>query len=69
MKYLPLSLVLLVGCLVVVFFAVRGSERYELLINNAQIVDGTGAPAVRGSIGVRGGIRTTPFVGCHSPSC
>ncbi len=55
MKYLPLSLVLLVGCLVVVFFAVRGSERYDLLINNAQIVDGTGAPAVRGSIGVRGG--------------
>lgn len=55
MKYLPLSLLLLFCGLVVVFFAVRGSERYDLLIHNARIVDGTGAPAVRGSIGVRGG--------------
>lgn len=55
MKFLPLSLLLLFCGLVVVFFAVRGTERYDLLIRDARIVDGTGGPAVRGNIAVRGG--------------
>jgi len=55
MKNLPLPLLLIVGCLIIVFFVVRGSERYDLLIRNARIVDGTGAPAVRGNIAVRDG--------------
>lgn len=52
MKYIPLLLLLLVCCLVVIF---GRPEPYDLLIRNALIVDGTGAPPVRGSIAVRDG--------------
>jgi N-acyl-D-amino-acid deacylase len=53
MRYLPFPLLLLVCGLV--FFFSRRAERYDLLIRNARIVDGTGTPAVRGSIAVREG--------------
>jgi N-acyl-D-amino-acid deacylase len=52
MKYLPLFLLLLMCGVVVVFCR---PEPYDLLIRNAMIVDGTGAPAVRGNIAVKGG--------------
>ncbi len=53
MKYLPFLLLLLVCGLV--FFILRGPERFDLLIRNALIADGTGAPLVRGNIAVRAG--------------
>ena len=52
MKYLAFPLLLLVCC--VVFFSSR-SERFDLLIRNARIADGTGAPLVLGNIAVRDG--------------
>src|SRR5687767_5890338 len=53
MKYFPVLLLLLVLC--AVFFFVRRPEHYDLLIQDALIADGTGAPAVRGGIAVRDG--------------
>jgi len=61
MKYLPYFLLLLVCGLVFFLFrpapppAPRGPEGYDLLIENARIADGTGAPLRHGSIAVRGG--------------
>ncbi|HWB01784.1 MAG TPA: D-aminoacylase [Verrucomicrobiales bacterium] len=52
MKILPYFLLLVVCGMVFFFF--RGPEHYDLLIRNARIADGTGAPLVKGSIAVRG---------------
>lgn len=53
MKYLPFFLILLVCGLI--FIVIRQPKHYDLLIRNARIADGTGAPLLRGSIGVRDG--------------
>ena len=53
MKHLPYLLLLLVCGLV--FFMLKRPDHYDLLIHNARIADGTGAPLVQGSIGVRNG--------------
>jgi N-acyl-D-amino-acid deacylase len=55
MKYLPYCLLLLVCALVFFFFKPGEPERYDLLIQNALIADGTGVPMVQGSIAVRDG--------------
>ena len=48
------TLLLLLVLLALATFAQRG-EKYDLVINNARIVDGTGNPWFRGAIGIRDG--------------
>ena len=50
----PTSLLLFLLLLTPAAFAQNG-ERYDLVINNARIVDGTGNPWFRGAIGILGG--------------
>ena len=50
----PTALPLLILLLASVAFSQNG-ERYDLVINNARIVDGTGNPWFRGAVGIRGG--------------
>jgi N-acyl-D-amino-acid deacylase len=50
----PTALLLLILLLASVAFSQNG-ERYDLVINNARIVDGTGNPWFRGAVGIRGG--------------
>jgi len=47
------GLVVPLACLLSMTCA-RETERYDILITNTRIVDGTGAPAYRGSVGIRG---------------
>jgi N-acyl-D-amino-acid deacylase len=51
----PLALLLLTILITPTFLFAQAPERYDLVINNARIVDGTGNPWFRGAIGVRGG--------------
>ena len=51
----PLALLLLTLLVAPTFLFAQTSERYDLVINNARIIDGTGNPWFRGAIGIRGG--------------
>ena len=50
----PTALLLLLLLLVPAAFA-QSAERFDLVINNARIVDGTGNPWFRGAVGIRSG--------------
>lgn len=57
MKHLPLALPVVAFVLLFLAFkpAAPGPERFDLVIENARVADGSGEPLVRGSIGIRAG--------------
>jgi N-acyl-D-amino-acid deacylase len=54
-KTLVVSAALLVGLAAVAFSQQQPAEPFDLLITNARIIDGTGAPSTTGAVAVRGG--------------
>lgn len=52
---MKLTVTFLLLCVVMIFPVAGQSERYDLLIKNGRIVDGTGNPWFLGSIAIRGG--------------